>query len=138
VKPSLYLPLITLVWGLVATLMSQVKTKHELFGIRFVLGFVESGFFCGVLFLLSSWYRKAELARRMAWMYAAAILSGAFGAYLCCCIPRGQADAVSVCVGGLIAGGVITGLEGALGIRGWRWLFISASLVLLCVPFRVD
>ncbi|KAJ7615831.1 MFS general substrate transporter [Roridomyces roridus] len=104
VRPSRYLPAITLVWGLIATLVSQVKTKEALIGIRFVLGFVESGFFCGVLFLLSSWYRKAELAKRMAFFYSAAILSGAFG--------------------GLLAGGVITGLEGKMGIRGWRWLFI--------------
>ncbi|KAJ6589217.1 MFS general substrate transporter [Mycena capillaripes] len=104
VRPSLYLPGITLVWGLIATMMSQVKTKEALVGIRFLLGFVESGFFCGVLFLLSSWYRKAELAKRMAYFYSAAILSGAFG--------------------GLLAGGVITGLEGKMGIRGWRWLFI--------------
>ncbi|KAJ7764290.1 MFS general substrate transporter [Mycena metata] len=104
VRPSLWLPGITLLWGLIATLISQVKTKEALIGIRFLLGFVESGFFCGVLFLLSSWYRKAELAKRMAYFYSAAILSGAFG--------------------GLLAGGVITGLEGKMGIRGWRWLFI--------------
>ncbi|EIN10930.1 MFS general substrate transporter [Punctularia strigosozonata HHB-11173 SS5] len=104
VKPSIYLPGITMVWGVIATLMSQVQTKESLIGVRFVLGFVESGFFCGVLFLLSSWYRKNEMSRRMAYLYAAAILSGAFG--------------------GLLAGGVIDGLEGARGIRGWRWLFI--------------
>ncbi|KAJ7469308.1 MFS general substrate transporter [Mycena galericulata] len=113
VRPSLYLPGITLVWGLIATMMSQVKTKEALIGIRFLLGFVESGFFCGVLFLLSSWYRKAELAKRMAYFYSAAILSGAFG--------------------GLLAGGVITGLEGRMGIRGWRWLFIiEGSLTVFC------
>ena len=113
VRPSLYLPVITLLWGLIATLICRVETKEALVGIRFVFGFVEwisiyasslwywfrSGFFCGVvrhhfsavmrqdsiaswsrqLFLLSSWYRKAELAKRMAYFYSAAILSGAFG-----------------------------------------------------------
>lgn len=50
-------------------------------------------------------------------MYAAAILSGAFG--------------------GLIAGGVITGLEGALGIRGWRWLFIIEGALTMFVSIIV-
>ncbi|KAJ7199968.1 MFS general substrate transporter [Mycena pura] len=117
VRPSLYLPGITLVWGLIATMISQVKTKEALIGIRFLLGFVESGFFCGVLFLLSSWYRKAELAKRMAYFYSAAILSGAFG--------------------GLLAGGVITGLEGAMGIRGWRWLFIIEGSLTMFVSIIV-
>ncbi|KAG0142368.1 hypothetical protein CROQUDRAFT_237255 [Cronartium quercuum f. sp. fusiforme G11] len=112
VRPSLFLPLITFSWGLVATLLSAVQTKEGLVGVRFVLGFVESGFFPGVIFLLSSWYRKTELAKRIGFLYTAGILSGAFG--------------------GLISGGVISGLDEARGIRGWRWLFIiEGSITLL-------
>ncbi|EGG11926.1 uncharacterized protein MELLADRAFT_115045 [Melampsora larici-populina 98AG31] len=109
VRPSLFIPLITFSWGLVATLLSVVKTKEGLIGVRFVLGFVESGFFPGVIFLLSSWYRKSELAKRIGFLYTAGILSGAFG--------------------GLISGGVITGLDDARGIRGWRWLFIIEGAI---------
>jgi hypothetical protein len=35
-------------------------------------------------------------------------------------------------IGGFISGGVIDGLEGVGGIRGWRWLFISTSEWLSC------
>lgn len=41
VRPSLFLPLITFSWGLVATLLSIVQNKEGLVGVRFVLGFVE-------------------------------------------------------------------------------------------------
>ena len=32
-------------------------------------------------------------------------------------------------LGGLIAAGVLSGLEGARGIRGWRWVCFSLFLV---------
>lgn len=65
---------------------------------------MESGFAPGILLIISSWYRRAEQSRRFAVFMSAAILSGAFG--------------------GLLAGAITSGLEGAHGIRGWRWLFI--------------
>ncbi|PLW23235.1 hypothetical protein PCASD_09229 [Puccinia coronata f. sp. avenae] len=108
-RPSLYLPGLTFLWGVVVTLISLVKSKEGLIVARLFLGFVESGFFPGVLLLLSSWYRKAELAKRIGLIYTGGILAGAFG--------------------GLISGGVIDGLEGVGGIRGWRWLFIIEGLI---------
>ncbi|KAH9461798.1 hypothetical protein Pst134EB_005720 [Puccinia striiformis f. sp. tritici] len=108
-RPSLFLPALTFIWGAVVTLISLVKNKEGLIVARLFLGFVESGFFPGVLLLLSSWYRKAELAKRIGVLYSGGILAGAFG--------------------GLISGGVIDGLEGVGGIRGWRWLFIIEGLI---------
>ncbi|EFP90596.1 uncharacterized protein PGTG_16622 [Puccinia graminis f. sp. tritici CRL 75-36-700-3] len=108
-RPSLFLPGLTFLWGIVVTLISLVKNKESLIVARLFLGFVESGFFPGVLLVLSSWYRKAELAKRIGILYSGGILSGAFG--------------------GLISGGVIEGLEGVGGIRGWRWLFIIEGLI---------
>ena len=67
-------------------------------------GCVESGFAPGVLLVISSWYKKTEQSKRFGVYISAAVLSGAFG--------------------GLIAAGIVGGLEGAHGIRGWRWLFI--------------
>lgn len=76
---------------------------------------MESGFFPGVLFLLSSWYRKKELAKRMAWFYSAAIISGAFG--------------------GLLAGGITESLAGKRGIAAWRWLFIVEGAMTIILSF---
>ncbi|PLW55736.1 hypothetical protein PCANC_01565 [Puccinia coronata f. sp. avenae] len=116
-RPSLFLPGLTFVWGGVVTLISLVKSKEGLIVARLFLGFVESGFFPGVLFLLSSWYRKAELAKRIGILYSGGILAGAFG--------------------GFISGGVIDGLEGVGGIRGWRWLFIIEGLITILASIIV-
>lgn len=103
-RPSLYLPLIMFLWGGVTIGMAFTPSYHALVGLRFVMGILEAGFAPGILMLLSSWYKKEEQSKRFAVYISAAILSGAFG--------------------GLLAGSITSGLEGAHGIRGWRWLFV--------------
>lgn len=63
-RPSLFLPAIMLIWGVLSALMSISKTYGALLGFRFVLGCIEAGFFPGVLYYLSCWYTKAELGTR--------------------------------------------------------------------------
>ncbi|KAL4747041.1 hypothetical protein BDW72DRAFT_197099 [Aspergillus terricola var. indicus] len=103
-RPSLYLPAIMCLWGILTCIMSVVQHYHHLIVLRVFIGIVEAGFAPGILLIIASWYKRKEQSRRFAVFMSAAILSGAFG--------------------GLIAGGITDGLEGAHGIRGWRWLFI--------------
>lgn len=103
-RPSVYLPAIMILWGAVACCMGAVRSVHSLLAVRFVLGILEAGFPVGVSLLLSSWYKKAEQAKRFSIFYSAAVLSGAFG--------------------GIIAGAITGSLDGAHGIAGWRWLFV--------------
>ncbi|KAK5168929.1 uncharacterized protein LTR77_006238 [Saxophila tyrrhenica] len=103
-KPSWYIGFWVIAWGLVSALTSQVNNYGEIVACRFILGFVEAPFFCGVLFYLSKWYTKKELSFRMAIFYSASLLSGAFGP--------------------LIAAGILNGLDGARGIPPWGWLYI--------------
>ena len=56
VRPSLYLCGLALLWGVVAALMAVTQNWKQIAGVRFVLGFVESGFAPGIAFYLSSWY----------------------------------------------------------------------------------
>ena len=112
-KPSIFIPTLIVVWGALCCLVATVKNFAGLMVLRFVLGSVEAGFSPGVLLLMSSWYTKAEQARRFAVYYSAAVASGAFG--------------------GLLAGAITGGLDGAAGIQGWRWLFIIEGLCTVVV-----
>lgn len=118
-RPSLFLPAIMLVWGALSAAMAASKSYGTLLAFRFILGCIESGFFPGVLFLLSCWYKPAEIGKRFAIFYSAAVLSGAFG--------------------GLLAGGITGGLHNAHGIAGWRWLFIIEGVatvgIAMIAPF---
>ncbi|KAF2638732.1 MFS general substrate transporter [Massarina eburnea CBS 473.64] len=104
IKPSIYLPAIMVIWGMLTCCMAAVKNYHHLIVLRVFVGVFEAGFAPGMLMLLSSWYKREEQSKRFAVYISAAILSGAFG--------------------GLLAGAITGGLEGVYGIRGWRWLFI--------------
>lgn len=64
----------------------------------------EAPFFAGILFYLSKWYTRSELAFRMSIFYSGSLISGAFG--------------------NLIAAGILNGLAGKRGIGAWQWLYI--------------
>lgn len=93
-----------IIWGTLTCVMGVAHNYKQLVALRAIIGCIEAGFAPGVLLVLSSWYKRPEQSKRFAVYISAAILSGAFG--------------------GLLAAGIVQGLEGANGIRGWRWLFI--------------
>lgn len=103
-RPSRYLPAIMAIWGGLTCAMAAIKSYHHLIILRIFVGILEAGFAPGILLIISSWYKRTEQSKRFAVFISAAILSGAFG--------------------GLLAGAITGGLEGAHGLRGWRWLFI--------------
>ncbi|KAH1509433.1 hypothetical protein KXX29_005726, partial [Aspergillus fumigatus] len=116
-RPSLYLGFFTSAWGLVSLLTSQVKSFGGIVACRFILGLVEAPFFAGVLFYLSKWYTKKELALRMSIFYAGSLLSGAFGS--------------------LIAAGILKGLDGKNGLAAWQWLYIIEGAITIAVGIAV-
>lgn len=100
VRPSLYISAWVALWGVVSACTAAANSYGHLVAIRFILGIVESPYFPGALFLLSSWYTKKELAFRMSIMYSGSLLSGAFG--------------------GLISAGIQANLNHARGLAAWR------------------
>ncbi|KAI9460320.1 MFS general substrate transporter [Boletus coccyginus] len=101
-RPSRWIPVLMVTWGLVTTLTCLVKTYPELLVARVFLGLAESGLFPGVTYYISLWYPRAELAKRIAIFTSAATLAGAFGGFLAYAIEK---------------------MEGMGGLRGWRWIF---------------
>ncbi|KAJ7461088.1 MFS general substrate transporter [Mycena latifolia] len=111
-RPSKWLPGITLVWGIVMTLMGLVKTYPELVGVRICLGIAEAGLFPGVVYYLSLWYPRHMLQLRIGLFYSAASLAGAFS--------------------GLLAYG-IDFMNGTRGLLGWSWIFILEGIATVLV-----
>lgn len=77
--PRTWLPTLTLLWGIVATLLGVVQNYKGYLASRFFLGVSESGLFPGVVFYLSMWYKRNEQHYRVALFFSAASLAGAFG-----------------------------------------------------------
>lgn len=121
-------------WGTLTCVMAAIKNFKHLVVLRAIIGkltrflpvlyhktdntitgCVEAGFAPGVLMVIASWYKQTEQSKRFGIYITAAVLSGAFG--------------------GLIAAGIIQGLEGSHGLRGWRWLFIVEGAATIGVAF---
>jgi sugar phosphate permease len=78
----MWLPTLTLLWGVVSTLMGVTQNLSGFFAVRFFLGVAESGLFPGVCYYLSMWYKRSERQYRIALFFSAASLAGAFGGIL--------------------------------------------------------
>ncbi|OQV04998.1 hypothetical protein CLAIMM_09802 [Cladophialophora immunda] len=107
-KPSIFLPTIMIAWGAISVAIKGINSLGGLIAFRISLGLLEAGFFPGVMLVLSCWYKPSELSKRIAIFYTGTILAGAFG--------------------GLLAGGIIDGMDDVGGVRGWKWLFIIEGL----------
>jgi len=94
-KPRIYLPTVVIIWGIVSGATGFVQNFAGLVALRFLVGVTEAPYFPGCIFFLSCWYTRKELPSRIATFYSGYTLSSAFG--------------------GLIAAGIVDGMEGLGG-----------------------
>jgi MFS family permease len=104
-------------WGVISACMIFVKGQWSFYGMRFLLGLAEAGFFPGVIFYLTLWYPSKLRSTRTAWFVAAIAVSGV--------------------VGNPISGWIMDSLSGAAGLAGWQWLFLSEGIPSVLVGFVV-
>ncbi|KAJ5998161.1 hypothetical protein N7499_005460 [Penicillium canescens] len=100
--PNIVLPCMMLAFGTCTILVVAVFNFSGLFAIRWFLGMAESAFFPLVIYYQTTFYRRGELARRLAIFYAAQTIASAFS--------------------GLLAFGVFQIESGPLA--SWRYLFL--------------
>src|SRR5580698_8194203 len=100
---SRWIARIMVTWGIISGLMAMVTGPWSFYGLRFLLGVAEAGFFPGIILYLTYWYPAEYRARFLAAFAIAVPVSTVIGA------P---------------ASGLLLGLDGAMGLKGWQWLFI--------------
>ncbi|KXT01152.1 hypothetical protein AC578_608 [Pseudocercospora eumusae] len=112
IGPNYFLPTITIGWGIIASCTAACQNFTGLIVIRLLLGAIEAGLMPGLILYLTMFYTRWQLGLRTALLYCASPLAGVLG--------------------GLIAYGV-EHIDGAAGLRGWRWLMIieGAPTILL-------
>ena len=94
-------------WGLVSAAMALVWNDTSFYVGRFLLGAAEAGFFPGVVLYLTFWFTAEHRAKMVGLFMAAVPISGVIGSPL---------------------SGWLLGLDGALGLRGWQWLYVLEGL----------
>ncbi|KAF2174737.1 MFS general substrate transporter [Zopfia rhizophila CBS 207.26] len=122
VRPSLWLGILLFAWGAFTMSFSGVQNFPTVVILRFFIGVFEAGFFPGIVYLTTFWYRVEERSVRIAFVLASATAAGAFGG----CIAYGVGH-----------------MNQVAGLEGFRWLSIIEGLVtvlsvLLVVFFLPD
>ncbi|BEI82522.1 hypothetical protein CcaverHIS002_0303900 [Cutaneotrichosporon cavernicola] len=113
-RPSMWIPIIMISWGIVMIGMGFVQNFAGLLATRILLGVTEAGLFPGIAFFLTQWYRRFEISFRVALFFSAATIAGAFG--------------------GLLAR-LINLMDGVGGYEGWRWIFILEGVATVIAAF---
>ena len=106
-----WLARIMISWGIVATLMGFVGTplfgglsvNRQFYGLRFLLGAAEAGFFPGLIVYLSHWYRFEDRTRAKAWFMIS--------------------QPIAIMIGLPLSRWILENVRG-YGLDGWRYVFI--------------
>ena len=109
---------IMVTWGIVSGCFAFVDGPVAFFSLRFLLGLAEAGFFPGMILYFTYWFPPYHRARVIAGFMAA--------------IP------VAIGAGAPVSTALL-GMNGVLGLAGWKWLFLceaAPAIVLgVCVWF---
>ncbi|MFD6160680.1 MFS transporter [Nocardia sp. NPDC060256] len=117
VGARIWLSRILVTWGIVAALTAFATSVEMVYVLRFLLGVAEAGFFPGIIVYLARWYPNAQRTKVISTVMVA--------------IP------VASVLGSPLNGWILDTFDGALGLDGWRWIFIVGGVpaVILGVVF---
>jgi MFS transporter, ACS family, tartrate transporter len=104
---SRWIARIMVTWGIISALMAMVSGERSFYILRFLLGVAEAGFFPGIILYLTYWF-PAEYRARFLGAFAVAV-------------------PVSTVIGAPVSG-LLLGLDGAMGLKGWQWLFVVEGI----------
>ncbi len=103
----IWLARILITWGILAALTGFVRSAHQLYVARFLLGLAEGGYFPGILLYLTYWFRQREQAQAVALFITGIPVASILGAPL---------------------SGLILDHVHSFGLGSWRWLLILEGI----------
>lgn len=93
-------------WGVISCLMIFIRGPVSFYGMRFLLGAAEAGFFPGMILYMKRWFPARARARAVAWFMMANPIAGIVGSPI---------------------SGALLGLSGK-GLAGWQWMFLMEGV----------
>ncbi|KAJ3456132.1 hypothetical protein MRS44_016155 [Fusarium solani] len=103
-----WLAFLAVAWGLASLGIGFLHNWQGFAVLRSLLGVFEAGFFPGCVYLVSSWYRRYEVQKRMAGFFLTASALSAFA--------------------NILAYGLIQ-ISKHHSYKGWRWIFIIEGAI---------
>ena len=93
-----------LAWGGASAALMLVKTPTQFYGLRFITGIFEAGFFPGIVLYFTNWFPASRRGRIMGLFMSAIPISGVIGSPL--------------------SGWMMQAFSGEWGVAGWQWMFL--------------
>lgn len=112
IRPSIWIPACEVTWSVLTILLAKCTNATQIYVLRFFIGLAESSFYPGMQYVIGSWYRREELAKRSCIFHASGALGTMFSGYLMAAVYT---------------------LNDTHGYRGWQWLFIINTVISLPV-----
>lgn len=106
---------IMILWGLISSAMMFIRGPWSFYGLRFLLGAAEAGFFPGMILYLTYWFPSAYRSRTI-------------GLFM-------TAPAVAEVIGSPLSGWLMD--HAPAGLQGWQWLFLVEGLPSLALGLAV-
>jgi ACS family tartrate transporter-like MFS transporter len=107
---------IMVTWGFAAALTAMVKTPMHFYGVRFLLGLAEAGFFPGVIVYLTHWFPGRDRARALSWFLIATPIAQITS-------PKISNALLKIGTDEMVNGSLVHHPT-ALGLAGWQWVYI--------------
>ncbi|KAH8201355.1 hypothetical protein TruAng_004438 [Truncatella angustata] len=115
VRPSLFLPLCEIIWGVLTLVTYKATNAQTVYGLRFFLGVFESSSWPGIVSLIFNWYTPRELGKRLAIFGVSGVAGNMFL--------------------GILQAALYKNLNGVHGLEGWQWLFIVSGIITISWGF---
>ncbi|KAL5113394.1 hypothetical protein ACEQ8H_008738 [Pleosporales sp. CAS-2024a] len=110
VRPRIWIPAMELTWAILTFCLARANTAETIYALRFLIGLAESSFYPGMQYIIGSWYRRDELAKRSCIFHTSSAIATMFSGYLMAAVYH---------------------LDGRRGLLGWQWLFIVDGVISL-------
>ena len=107
---------IMITWGIAAALTAAVKTPLQFYGVRFLLGLAEAGFFPGVIIYLTHWFPARDRARALSYFLIATPVAQITSPKISNALLKIGTDEIS--------NGLTIHHPQLLGLQGWQWVYI--------------
>lgn len=110
VRPSVWIPTMEVIWTVLTFCLCVCNDVKQVYALRFLIGLAESTFYPGMQYIIGSWYRRDELAKRSCIFHTSSAIASMISGYLMASVYH---------------------LDGKRGLHGWQWLFVVDGIISL-------
>ncbi|CAH0024440.1 unnamed protein product [Clonostachys rhizophaga] len=109
IPPRIWLPSMVILWAGLTMAGAGCKTYGQLCAVRFLMGLAEASTYAGCIYVMGSWYKPNEIAKRTAMFTVAGQVGSMFA--------------------GVMMAAIYKSMEGRSGFAGWQWVFIIDGII---------